>query len=125
MIAARYRLVDCFGRPITSKQQRRDEQVEGFELPNGAIISKQISFDLHKRIQNDTALRERLETAQRMTGRSILHLAMLDHGNKQMTAGMEKAIEKNLDFGEKIQQRRIKEEKLTESEKGYENLSVA
>jgi hypothetical protein len=110
-------LFDWRGVPI--KSQRRDEQIDGFQLPNGAIVSKSASFDLHNRIKNDPLLRERLEVAQRMTGRKILHLSLLEHGNKNVTAELSKAIEKNLDFGEKVQKERIKTENLKESEKAY------
>jgi hypothetical protein len=117
-------LVDWRGRPITSRQPR-DEQIDGFQLPDGAVVSKSASFDLHKRIQNDTTLRERLETAQRMTGRKILHLSFMERGNKNITADLFKTIEKNADFGEKVMQKRIKDENLKESDKAYEKLKTA
>jgi hypothetical protein len=118
-------LVDLAGRPLVSQESRaHGEQVDALELPNGAIVSKRFSMAFHERIKNDTVLRERLETAQRMTGRKILHLSLLDRNNKNVTAEVESAIEKNLDFGEKIQRDRIKTEKLPESEKAYENLKI-
>jgi hypothetical protein len=66
-----------------------------------------------------------LETAQRMTGKKILHLSLLDKTNKNITPQVEKAIEKNLEFGENIQRQRINLENLKESGKGYENIKVA
>jgi hypothetical protein len=117
-------LVDWRGRPIQSKQTR-DEQIDGFQLPNGAVVSKSASFDLHNRIRNDAGLRERLETAQRMTGRKILHLSLMERGNKNVTDDLFRTIEKNADFGEKVMRERVKNENLKESEKGYENLKTA
>lgn len=119
-------LVDFRGRPISSANERnearRGDQVDAYALPNGAIVSKVASFALHNRIKNDTLLRERLETAARMTGRTTLHLDLLRHGNKHATATVEKAIEKNLEFGEKIQSQRIADKAIPETKAGYENL---
>jgi len=117
-------LVDWRGRPIQSKQTR-EEQIDGFQLPDGAIVSKSASFDLHNRIKNDAGLRERLETAQRMTSRKILHLSLLDRNNKNVTDDLFRTIEKNADFGENVMRKRIKDENLKESDKGYEKLKTA
>jgi hypothetical protein len=115
-------ILDSRGRPTSSA--RRGEQIEGFQLPDGAIVSKRISMDLHNRIANDSALRERLEVAQRMTKRKILHLSLLDRTNKSATANVDEAIIKNLSAGEELQRHRTQTEKLTKSEKAYEALSA-
>jgi hypothetical protein len=119
-------ILDSHGNPTSSEwvNGRKGDQVEGFQLPDGAIVSKKISMDIHKRIQNDSTLRERLEIAQRMTGRKILHLSLLDHSNKNVNASVNKAIEKNLDVGEEIQRHRANTENLTQSEKAYEAISL-
>jgi hypothetical protein len=117
-------LVDWRGRPITSKQTR-EEQIDGFQLPDGAVVSKTASFALHNRIRNDAGLRERLETAQRMTGRKILHLSLIDRNNKNITDNLFRTIEKNAEFGENVMRKRVKEENLKESEKGYEKFKTA
>jgi hypothetical protein len=123
-------VLNRYGNPIGTG--RYGEQVDGFQLPDGAVISKKASFALHQRIKNDSILRERLETAQntirQKTGNpnfEFLHLSLLKHENKNITAEVSKAIEKNLDFGEAIQRQRIDTEKLKESGKGYENIKAA
>jgi hypothetical protein len=117
-------LIGLDGHPLNSA--RRDEQVDGYSLPDGAVVCKSASLALHQRIKDNVGgLRERLEAAQRMTGRKILHLSLLDHNNKNVNAGVDSAIEKNLDFGEKIQRTRVKSEKLNKSGEGYEKLKIA
>jgi hypothetical protein len=123
-------ILNRYGNPIGTG--RYGEQIDGFQLPDGAVICKTASLALHRRIQNDPILRERLETAQKIirekTGNpkfSFLHLELLKHENKNITPEVTKAIEKNLDFGEKIQRQRIDNEKLKESGKGYENIKAA
>lgn len=121
-----FMILDSHGRPTSSEwvNGRRGDQVEGFQLPDGAIVSKRISMDLHNRIANDSNLREKLEVAQRMTGRKILHLSLMDRTNKNSTAQINEAIKKNLDVGEDLQRLRAKTEKLTKSEKAYEEISL-
>ena len=119
-------ILDSRGRLTSSARVngRQGDQVDGFQLPDGAIVSKRFSMDFHNRIANDSGLRERLETAQRMTKKKILHLSLLDRTNKAATANVDDAIIKNLDVGEELQRHRIKTEKLTKSEKAYEALSA-
>lgn len=117
-------ILDYAGNPITSINDapgRRGMQVDGFQLPDGAIVSREKSFRLHNNIKNNTLLRERLEVASRMTGRTAIHLSMLRPSVYGMSADVERAIVKNVEFGEKIQHRRVEEEKLKESGKAYEN----
>ncbi len=121
-------LVDWRGRPISSESERneyrRGEQVAAFELPDGAIVSKGASMALHHKIRDDAQLRERLETAARMTGRRSLHLALCDRDNKHRTAAVEAAVEKNLEFGEAIQRERIKTDTTIPATKaGYDAIS--
>lgn len=117
-------LIGLDGRPLNSA--RRDEQVDGYTLPDGAVICKAASLALHQQIKdNKNGIRDRLEAAQRMTRRKILHLSLMDKNNKHVTGDVESAIVKNLDFGEKIQRNRVKTEKLKHSGAGYENIKVA
>ena len=116
-------LIGLDGRPLNSA--RHGEQVDGYTLPDGAIVCKKASLDLHDRIKNNAKLREDLESAQRMTGRKIRHLSLLDKNNKNVNGDVETAIEKNLDFGEKIQRDRVKKEKLNKSGEAYEKLKIA
>jgi hypothetical protein len=117
-------LIGLDGRPLSDA--RRGEQVDGYSLPDGAVVCKAASLALHQRIKDNVGgLRERLEAAQRMTGRKILHLSLLDHNNKNVNSGVDSAIEKNLDFGEKIQRSRVKSEKLKHSGRAYANLKTA
>lgn len=119
-------ILDAHGRPTSSEwvNGRRGDQVDGFQLPDGAIVSKRISMDLHERIKNDSKLRERIEVAQRMTKSKILHLSLLDNTNKHATGSVDDAIKANLDVGEELQRHRTNTEKLTKSEKAYEALPV-
>jgi hypothetical protein len=121
-------LVDPRGRPIGSAAHgfvngRRGEQVDGFQLPSGAIVSEAFSRDFHNRIKNDPILRERLETAARMTGKESLHLAALRNDSEFKAKQVEEAIFKNLREGEKVQRARAKSENLTESKEAYAKLS--
>ncbi len=122
-------LYDYRGQPVTSESLnspgRRGERVEAYSLPDGAVVSAAASRALLNKIKNDTLLRERLETAARMTGRRTLALELCRNGNKELTPAVEQALEKNMQFGESIHNQRIRAEKLAESEKGYANLKIA
>lgn len=116
-------IVDCNGRPIsTNSPIRRGINCDGYELPNGAIISTRISNDFRKSIQNNTKLREALETAQRMTGKTLIALDM-QRNSKGMDDSTRNTLIKNQEFGEKVMMKRVEEENLTESKKGYETIS--
>jgi hypothetical protein len=111
------------GKPLVIEKpntaMRKGMQVEMFQLPKGAIVSKQLSREFHNRLQNDARLRERLETADRMTGTKSLCLALMERG--EMSEGTKRAIEQNLDFGEKILRQRVESEgeALAETGKAY------
>jgi hypothetical protein len=110
---------------------RRGAKIDGYALPNGCIISAKLSRDLHNRIKNDSRLRERIEGAQKlvharrvqrwiaggMVGKKPLmmetiQMAMLRHDNKEMNTDVRNAIDKNMAFGEKIQQQKKDERKV-------------
>lgn len=122
-------LVDYRGNPITSaslnSDGRRGERIEAYSLPDGAVVSAMASHALLNTIRNDTKLRERLETAARMTGRTTLALELCRPGNKEITPALEAALEKNMQFGEAIHNHRIRAEKLEESDRAYANLKIA
>jgi hypothetical protein len=59
-----------------------------------------------------------------MTGRESLHLALLRRDNKAVDGTVEKAIVKNLEFGEKIQSQRIAEKAIPETKAAYDNLKT-
>jgi hypothetical protein len=106
------------GLPVSSQNSeapvRTGMQFDAFQLPNGAIISSKISKDFRNKIQNNTELRERLEKAQRMTGRKLIALDM-QRNNKGMNDDTRKVLEKNQSFGEKVMKKRIKNENLSKS----------
>lgn len=116
-------ILDSRGRPIsTNSPIRRGINCDGYELPNGAIISTRISNDFRQSIQNNTKLREALETAQRMTGKTLIALDM-QRNSKGMDGATRETLVKNQEFGEKVMKKRVAEEKnLTESKKGYETI---
>jgi hypothetical protein len=98
---------------------RKGMQVEAFQLPKGAIISAEKSREFHNRLMNDSVLRERLETADRMTGTKSLCLAILERG--EMSESTKRNLQKNLEFGEKIIRQRVESEgsALAETGKAY------
>lgn len=104
---------------------RHGLQVDAYSLPNGAIISKRLSMDIHNKIKNNARLRENIETAQKMvlakkiqawimggmigkkpTMQETIHLAMLRRENKEMTNEVRDNIDRNMSFGENIQNKR-------------------
>ena len=108
---------------------RHGHQVDGYSLPNGCIVSQKFTKDLHNKIKNNPRLRENIEAAQKlslakriqkwiaggMVGRKptmqeTIHLAMLRRNNPEMTAEVRGAIEKNVEHGEKLMQKRIHDE---------------
>jgi hypothetical protein len=115
-------LYDTSGRVIGGAGRRDDGTVDGFQLHDGAIVSLELSMDLHSKIKNNSALRERLEVAQRQSNdmmrakgllknkkREILHLALLRSDEDAPGAKVIESISKNMEFGNKIQERRQKE----------------
>ena len=81
-------ILNQYGRPVTSSHRgwqngRHGEQMDGFQMANGAVVSERASMDLHRRIENDSVLRERIETAQKMTGKETLHRRTLTKLLKQ------------------------------------------
>lgn len=89
-------------------------QLNASDLPDGAVIDMDRSKVLHEKIRNNTKLRERIETAQRMTGNKALHLLMLAPG--QMPESVKRALVKNQVWGQKYIKKRIKEENFKNSE---------
>jgi hypothetical protein len=113
------------GQPI-----RKSMQVDAYDLPDGAIVSKAMSIVIHNKIANDTLLRERLEQAQRERNArfpkrkgNILHLAMLKRG--EMSTRTQEALVKNAEFGEKVARKRMSAENLKQSARGYEGIKLA
>jgi hypothetical protein len=106
-------LYNAQGNPVMSAERSatmRDAvkaTVDGFQMPDGAIISYERSMALHARIVNDPILRERIEAADRQTGTTSMHLAVLRKVNK---ISLDDVV-KNMKFGEKVQDRRVVEEK--------------
>ena len=109
-------ILDARGNPIKIERPnttaRRGAQIDAFQLPKGAIIDARRSREFHNRIRNDARLRERLETADKMTGTKSLCLQMLKPG--EMTPMTKIALQNNLEFGEKVMRRRAQEEAALE-----------
>jgi hypothetical protein len=101
-------LYNAQGEPIKSNPSVG--KIDAFQLPDGAFVSKKISMEFHNRLRNDAALRERIEQADRQTGTESWHLALLRHDTGRPNDEAHAIMERNLEFGEKIQQRRVKEE---------------
>jgi hypothetical protein len=108
---------------------RHGHQVDGYAMPNGCIVSAKFTRDFHNRIKNDSRLRERIESAQKLshakrvqkwiaggmvgkkpTMQETIHLAMLRNNNPEMTNEVRTAIEKNVEHGEKVMRKRIHDE---------------
>jgi hypothetical protein len=123
------------GQPANTMRVGRT--VDGFQLPNGTIISVSKSLELHNKIKNDARFRERIEQADRESaalkkrlglsdGRieESEHLAMLRTNNTAKTAEVEKKIINNQAFGEKVLRKRIENEpEMKGSAEGYEKLN--
>ena len=121
-------ILNQYGRQVTSSHRgwqngRHGEQMDGFQMANGAVVSERASMDLHRRIENDSVLRERIETAQKMTGKETLHMALIRHGNKNKQTNIDEIIKTNVRAGEKVLHVRAESEKLTESKKAYEKVA--
>jgi hypothetical protein len=131
------------GSPVSGVGRNR-MQVDGFRLPNGAMVLESESRKMHEKLKNDSNFRERVEQAQRdsyqlrhrkwiangMQGpepkiNEIEHLAMLRHDNDALTVDKENALWKNVRFGEELQRERVKTEKEIEGSKaGYEKIAA-
>lgn len=95
-------LYDPHGRPISTAKPNTDVRT-GAEfdlkaLPSCAVSTRRRSFALHEQIVNNSVLRERLETAQRMTGHKLMHLDIIKMTHPQT----ERRIVRHIDFTEKV-----------------------
>jgi hypothetical protein len=119
-------LYDAQGREISSK--RHGMQADAYDIPNGAIVSEEITLAMQNKMRNDAKFRERIELAQKIRHQKfkkpgkLLHLALMQNG--EMNAATEAALLANQKFGEKIMRERTKNEKLTESDKAYVQANV-
>jgi hypothetical protein len=95
-------LYDPNGRPISTAKPNDDirtgAEMDLNALPKCAVSTRRRSFDLHQQIVNNSVLRERLETAQRMTGHKLMHLDIIKMTHPQT----EKRIVRHVDFTEKV-----------------------
>jgi hypothetical protein len=91
--------------------------MDAYSIPDGAMVSVEASKAMHRRIRDDSALREKLLIAQKMTGKTLLHIAMLRKEDANHTDLM-----KNQAFAENIMKKRITEEgkDLERSKEAYE-----
>lgn len=113
-------VLDISGRPI-----RSHGRIDGFQLPDGAIVSARITLDIHNRIKNNSVLREKLEQAQRFTGRKLIHLDLLRAGER---GGIDKDkadyMIRDQAIAEDIMHERIDKEDLATSGKAYESSTI-
>lgn len=104
---------------------RRGNQVNGFELPEGAVVSHALSMKLHNMIRDNAKLREDIEKADKITGTETLHLAAMRRKNG-MTDKIAQALMSNQIAGEMIMRERVKKdgESLNKSGEGYEKAAA-
>jgi hypothetical protein len=121
-------ILNQYGRPVSGSRDwrhgRRGDQVDGFQMSNGAVVSEKASLSLHDRIASDSNLRDRIESAQKMTGKETLHMALIRHGDRNKKTNIDEIIKTNVRAGEKVVRARAENENLTESKKAYEKIAV-
>ena len=119
-------LYDAQGRPIGQAEGvgRKGATVDAYQMPDGAIVDMARSMVLHQMIRdNKNGLRDRLvqadkEQAEFLAKRGIgngkkletLHLAVLRHDKDKPEDKVIDGIKKNMQFGEEVQAKRIKEQ---------------
>jgi hypothetical protein len=112
-------ILDPSGTPI-----RRRVNIDGFQLPNGAIVSVKATLDFNRRIQNDPKLREALEAAQKRTKRTFFHMDLLALRTGELTQDNADALIAGQAGAEEIMRERVETEKLRLSGKAYESATV-
>lgn len=98
-------LVDLQGRRIPPTQQspqRNGMRVDLMELHPRARACMEASRKLQAMIRDDSQLRERIETADRMTGTKTIHLDILRGSGDGMDNKTVDALIKNQEFAEKV-----------------------
>jgi hypothetical protein len=107
---------------VPNTTTRRGNKMDAYSVPNGAMVSVEASKGFSKEIRDNSVLREKLEKAQRMTGKTLLHMAMLRKNDAD-----DKDLLKNTEFAENIMKKRLVEESddLQGSKKGYEKINSA
>jgi hypothetical protein len=102
---------------------RQHGQVDLFSLPPGATVK--VGF-MDNYLNNHSGVREKLEAAQRklsaMNGAPARLLILTKRRRSEMTNENQQIAEKNTAKAEKIIDARIKDEKLTESERTNESI---
>jgi hypothetical protein len=70
-------ILDASGRPITivKKKEKINNAFDAFALPDGVAISAYDFCAMQSRIQNDIKFRERLEAAEKQSGKNLLALS--------------------------------------------------
>lgn len=92
---------------VPKNSNRNREKVEAWSLPKDADVSIETSMKFHERLKNDVLLRERLVKAQKMIGKTIIHLDMLA---RDVDANTERKLVRHAEGAEKIQEQKRKED---------------
>jgi hypothetical protein len=98
--------------PITPGRNR--DQFDVFQLPKGGTPSVAGSAAFICRVQNDAALRENLEKAEKRTGKKIFALGFARQ--ELLDAAVRSAMMRNEEKAQKIMEDRSKSENIKETE---------
>lgn len=117
-------LYDANGNILTIKKpvnEQRAMQHDAYNMPNGMLVSVKHFLKFAKTIEDNEAVRTKLEIVEKITGCRIMALAY----NRANEFDKRKIL-RNLEFGEKINRHRAKtEDGLNATSKGYAKLDAA